>query len=320
MFFFNRHRRADRQFPQLSVKRANELRAALREGFLAHGFELTFDGTIAQVTHQDDGRDLSLNTDDLVHAVEQDDSPKAAEKWAETFVRAVAAVDKTLNLDTSGIYRSVRVILLGDGAGAVDEAESAEVVRGIERSLLRPVAEGLNLCLMLDAGDAVAPADVSRVGEHDDLETLERAALNNLSAELAQLEVAIDYQTDDDNTTGCWLVRSTGPYLAGAPLLMDEFIVRHLPDLDTENGILFALPFPNVLLVREVGTGQELAQALNILAAGAMIIAEHAKARDLISARVYLHHLGLIEAVSTVADDGSYVIDPNSYLLGRLHS
>lgn len=320
MFFFARRRsKPDTQFPSLSRARADELRRVLREGFAARGFDIDFDGDILHLTRRDDGTDLTLSTTDLIQALAEDESPDAVPTWATAFIKAVAAVDTTTHLDTSDTYRAVRLLLLGDGTGTgIDAAERKEILRGIERSRLRRVADGLNLCLMLDVEEAVTPANVERVVGLDDLETIERAALNNARTELSQLDVDVDYQTDDDNTTGCWLLRAPGPYLASAPLLMDEFITRYVPGIDTDEGVLFTLPFPNVLFVREVATGEELAQALHILAAGTMVISDLARPRDLISPRVYLWHAGLIEAVSTVADDGGYVIEPNSYLLDRL--
>lgn len=318
MGFFNRRQdKPDPHFPGLSRGRANELRRALRSGFTERGYDVAVSGDTVSITRQDHDADYTLDLGDLIHAVSRDDHADAVNRWTEAFIKAVVAVDTSAHFDTSNIYRGARVILLGDSA---DPHAPAGGRTGPGQAVLRPAATGLNVTLMLDTDEAVAPANVDQIARHDDLATIERAALNNLRVELDNLEVETAFQSDDDNVTGCWVLQAPGPYLAGAPLLMDEFIPRHLPDLDTDDGILFALPLPSVMFVREVGTGEDLAMAMQIIAEAVSLFSELAHTRDVLSPRVYLWHGGLIESVSSIAKDGGYVIEPNSYLLGRLHS
>lgn len=293
--------------PRLSAEKIFELHREITDGFDARGFDSTIRLNCVELVHRESGLSTTVDISELIDAVSRDDRPHAIAAWTQNFIRATTTVQAVVNPDTEAMYTFVRLILVGDSA---DET--------VESATLHHVADGLRACLVFDTGDAVIPVTVGTLTELDDLATIERAARNNLAQELRAESVECEYQRAAASAAGCWILRSDGPYLSAAPLLLQEVLGAHLPDLAMTDGVLFAVPLPNVLLVAPVTSGDELAETLHMLAAGALGFVEHAGAREFVSARVYHWLEGRIEAVSSVDDHQSYLIEPNQYLLHRL--
>lgn len=322
MVFFGRRRdQPDKQFPELSANRADQMRQKLHEEFDARDYDFSLDGDSLHFSRRGSDDVMSLSVEDLVAAIARDEDPDSVSAWTRNFVKAATAVDFADNPNTQNTYRAVRMLLLRP-----DDANP-----GVDRAKVRDVAPDLASCLVFDTGEAVTPAEVATVTKLDDLATIERAALGNLRRELAEADLEINYQTagpgegseeDEDHQLsvepGCWVVTAAGPYLSGAPLVLEDFLATRMPDLPTDAGILFGVPLPNFMLLREVTSGEDLAGAMHMIATGSLSLVQHTGGPGSISPRVYLWYGGLIEAVSSVAEDGSYLIEPNSYLMGRL--
>lgn len=307
-FFGRRRKRPDKQFPELSSVRADQMRHQLRADFAARDYDCTIDGYEVRLSRRGSAEITSLNVADLVEAIARDDDPDSVTAWTRNFVKAAMAVDFADNPDTQDTYRAVRMLLL----------RSNDEQPGVGRATVREVTEDLSACLVFDTGEAVTPANVATVTKLDDLATIERAALGNLRRELNAAELDMSYHSDDEAQAGCWVISARGPYLAGAPLILADFLADRMPELSVEDGVLFGIPLPNILLMREVTHGEDLAGALHMIATGTLGLAEHADMVGTISPRVYLWYGGLLEPVSSVTDDGGYLIEPNSYLMGRL--
>lgn len=319
--FGRRRKRPDKQFPELSTLRADQMRQQLRHGFDARDYDFDLDGYELHLYRRGTDDVTSLSVEDLVHAIARDDDAESVTAWTHNFVKAVTAVDFADNPDTEEMYQAVRLLLLRiDDPDGPDGPEGPSVAQpGVEKSMVRRVTDDLAACLVFDTGEAVTPADIETVTQLDDLATIERAALGNLRRELKATPMEMTFQSVEEHA-GCWVLTGKGPYLAGAPLLLEDFLADRMPQVPTDAGVLFALPLPNFLLLREVTEGEDLAGALHMIATGALGLVEHANPAGSISPRVYLWYGGIIVPVSSVTEEGTYLIEPNSYLMGRLQA
>lgn len=318
--------RTDDQFPALDRRRADELRRELQEGFAGHGFDVRLSGTTLVLSRETPEDKIVLPLDDLVRGIAADEAPHAVAAWTESFITATLAVDLAANLDTPGVYRSLRLVLMpaqpggpGDHEGAA-YPEQEEEIRVIEDASVGHFTTDLLTCLVLDMGAAATPARMEDLAQIDDVDTLVRAARRNLREELRNLEVEVAYQNIDDEVEGAgvWVIRGNSFYLSAAPLLLDDFVDMHVPQVNAEAGLLFAVPLPNFLLVREVTEGEDLAHGLHMMASGAVSLAAGAGAEASVSPRVHLWQEGHVETISEVTDGDGFVIQPNSYLMRRL--
>lgn len=333
--------RSDEHLPGLDRRRADELRRELREGFAGHGYRAEIFGATlvlrredpAAAEPEDTGVDVSpeensivLSLGELARGIAADSDPRAVAAWTDSFIRATLAVDTAAHLGTSGIYRALRLVLMpaqpggpGDHEGAA-YPEQEEEIRVIRDATVAHFTTDLVTCLVLDAGVAVTPTRVAELEEVDDLDTLVRAARRNLSEELKHLDVDVVYQSldEEEGGGGVWVVRGNSFYLSSAPLLLPEFLAEHLPELDPEDGVLFAVPLPNFLLLREVTEGEDLAEGLHLMASGALSLSASSDVEVAVSPRVHLWWEGMVETVSEPAGEDGFLIQPNSYLMRRL--
>lgn len=319
-------KRTDAQFPGLDRRRADELRRELQEGFVGHGFDVELSGMTLVLSRETPEDKIVLPLDDLVRGIAADDAPHAVAAWTDSFIKATLAVDIAANLDTSGVYRSLRLVLMpaqpggpGDHEGAA-YPEQEEEIRVIEDASIGHFTADLLTCLVLDMGAAATPARMEELAQIDDVDTLVRAARRNLRDELRSLEVEVAYQNIDDEVEGAgvWVIRGNSFYLSAAPLLLEDFVHRHVPQVNAEAGLLFAVPLPNFLLVREVTEGEDLAHGLHMMASGAVSLAAGAGADAAVSPRVHLWREGHVETISEITDGDGFLIQPNSYLMRRL--
>lgn len=275
----------------------------LQKQFTAHGYKVRLVGDELYVYHGE-GEPLIVRTTELVEMVAKDMGPGDVEKWVTALIQAIDAAEATADLDTSSTYRALRLVLQGADDISFDSVDTAP--------------EGLEECFLLDTGEAVTPGKLDELLAYDDLETLRRAALTNLRQEIAHLDAETEFRLDDDNQAGAWLIRSRSPYIAGAPLVMEDFLKRFFPDINPADGVLFALPVTNLMLLREVGYGEELARAMQILAAVNYVVTSHLRASMIISPRIYLWRDGIIEAISDAGGEDGFIIEPTPYLLDRI--
>lgn len=325
----------DRHLPGLSVARAEAVRQELAHEFEARGFEVRFDRADVILTKpgKPAGPELILDLTPLAEGLRADSSPQAVASWAAQFVNAAFAVNTVPDLSTAEIYQMLRLVLLpalpADGRPPLadheyipDEDDAADA-RLIRQASYQHFSDDLLACFVYDTGVAITPADTEHLAEIDDIHTLARIGRKHLAAELSAADVTANYHQAMHGLQGggCWVLTSDSPYLSAAPLVMEEFLLHHLPELNTDDGVLFAVPQPDFLLVAEVATGPELGQDLHVLAAAAVGLASTDSTDITLSPRLHLWHGGHVETVSEIIEEeASFVITPGDYLTERLRA
>lgn len=323
----------DEQMGGLSLARADELRRRLTADFTELGYDVSFEPST--VVLRRDGAATVVDLDPLIDGLRGDSSPHAVAAWTESFVTAAAAIADVGNLPTAEIYRSLRTVLMprlpedgrppfADHEYIVDPTD-IEDSRIIGESAVGPIGDDLLECFAFDVGDTVVPVNAASLAGADDVATLRRAARANLRRELEETDVDVDYHSvvGEDFTAGAWALTSPSFYLASAPLVFGEFLDQRLPQVDPSEGVLFAVPTPTMLLVRDVSEGEDLAHGLHIMAAGAAAIALGLTtgAHDteaVVSPRVHLWRDGQVVTVSDIDEEGNYLVTPDDYLLSRM--
>ncbi len=325
--------RQDEQMNGLSFARADEVRRRLTADFGALGYDVSFEPS-AVVLHRD-GDATVLDLDPLIDGLRGDSSPQAVATWTESFVTAARAVADVRNLSTAEIYRNLRTVLMprlpedgrphfADHEYVVDPTD-VEDARIIGESAIGSVGTDLLECFAFDAGETVVPVNAACLTDVDDVATLRRAGRANLQRELEATEVDVDYHSvvTEDFTAGAWALTSPSFYLSSAPLVFEKFLDQRLPQVDPGEGVLFAVPTPTMLLVRDVSEGEDLTHGLHVLAAGAAalalgVVTGRDRNEAMVSPRVHLWRDGHVVTVSDIDDEGNYLITPDDYLLGRM--
>ena len=327
----------DEQMAGLSTSRANEVRRRLTAGFGALGYDVSFEPSTVVLRRDGEEKAMVLDLDPLIDGLREDSSPQAVSTWTESFVTAAAAIADSSQLSTAEIYRSIRTVIMpalgedgrppfADHEYVVDPAD-VEDARIIRESSFASLGNDLLVCFALDVGEAVVPVRAVSLAETDDVETLRRAGQANLLRELESAEVDVDFHSvaGEDFAAGAWAMTSPSFYLTSAPLVLDTFLAQHLPQVKASEGVLFAVPTPSMLLVREVTEGEDLAHGLHVMAAGAAALAIGLAAGEpmndaMVSPRVHVWRDGHVVTVSDIDEEGNYLVTPDDYLLERLQA
>lgn len=301
-----------RLFDQLTAAQERTMLRDVRRLFSRQGMTALIDGTSVVLTPAS-GEELRLDLDILANAIALDGENPDIYNHVDRFVRAVLFVDDIEHMDTQGTYESLRLILVAQPAD-----EDTEVGRMLAKSTLRPFGKDMATCLAYAGHDVISPAPVDRLERIDDLSTIEHAALVNLREHLLLSDIRITFHGADggDEPPGCWVLSSDDACLSGTPLVMEDFLATRMPQINPDEGVLFAVPRPGYLLLNEVGHGPELISTLHVLAAGAAGLADSDE-EFAISPRIHLWKDGMVETISELSEDG-YVIEPNGYLMTRL--
>ncbi len=307
---FDPWRRPDRQFPQLSQRRADQLRHELLDTVDARGGRLEVEGTSVRIVRENEPP-LTADLAPLVDSLAVDDSPHAVTAHVETFLRAVMAERDPGRMSTGDIYAALRVRL-------VPILGLTEGQRGVvTRTKVTDFTVDTAGCAVLDTGHGVQPAELARLAGHDDVATLAAAGLRNLGGELARAQVRVDLHDLNHRRTGeyLWTLSSDNPYLGSAPLLLDELLPHWLPDLHPADGVLFAMPSTTLLLARPLTRGPDLVAGIELAAQSAR---EGWMAGDQpLSPLLHVWRGGAVETVTRVGDDHRLRITPPVWLLRR---
>ncbi|MDR7328936.1 hypothetical protein [Corynebacterium guangdongense] len=327
--------RQDEQMAGLSFARADEVRRKLTADFTALGYDVSFEPSA--VVLRRDGDATVLDLDPLIDGLRGDSSPQAVATWTESFVTVATAVADVRNLSTAEIYRNLRTVLMprlpadgrphfADHEYVVDPTD-VEDARIIGEAAVAAVGADLLECFAFEVGEAVVPVNAASLADADadDAATLRRAGRANLQRALEATEIDVDYHSvvGEDFTAGAWALTSPSFYLSSAPLVFEKFLDQRLPQVDPSEGVLFAVPTPTMLLVRDVSEGEDLAHGLHVMAAGAAAIAlgvdsGRRQPEAMVSPRVHLWRDGHVITVSDIDDEGNYLVTPDDYLIGRM--
>lgn len=135
---------------------------------------------------------------------------------------------------------------------------------GLGFDYAQPFADGIVEVLTLDLPDAVVTLPDARVaGLGRYVPSLQALARRNLARLLATTEVDVEHLTAGSST--CVLVHGDSPYIASFARFLDEAVRLWLPDADTTNGTVFAVPHRDAIVLQTCGTGADTRAALDLV-------------------------------------------------------
>jgi hypothetical protein len=291
----------DPHLPRLTTDQADRLRELCRAYFTAQGFAATVGGDAVSIPGQQRGLPLT----NLSHFC-RSTAPGQWPDLIEGHFSALLAVAP----DTGGddeLLRGVRLRLLPD------DFLPAEAVH--QFTYLRPVAEGLQEALQLDAPDTVrtlSDADIAPVG----LDRLREAGRANLVAEPVEHHVV-------DRPGGLRIHTADGSsmFVASKALVLDdlarEATGRPLPP----EGALLTVPGRHVIAYHPIADHRAV-DAINDLAAFGM--GAYGDGPGQLSPRLYWWHAGALTSLTVIDHESrEFSVRPPAELmdiLRRLHS
>ncbi len=125
-------------------------------------------------------------------------------------------------------------------------------------------ADHVDEVLTLDLPTAVVTLPDSRVDETGRrLSSLVDRGRTNL---LHQLETSpVDVERVGDGPRSAWTVTGPSPYTASFARFLNDAVYRWLPDADTHNGIVFAMPHRHALVIQTCATASQARDALEFV-------------------------------------------------------
>jgi hypothetical protein len=306
---FRDRNRPDHIFPGLTRGRAGELRTELRRGLAEKGATVRFDGRHAIIDHPRRGR-ITVTMENLIGDVAASQHPKAPRTMARAFVSAVLDGEHAEDLGTADLYAGLRLRLAPVAGLVADEAEI------ISSATLHGFTDDTVVTLVLDTEQSIQTMPLERLRDVDDLDTLVRAARNNLREELlGTLPDTLTHPGSEIRPGAHFRSFESGSYyVASAPILLEEVMRAWAPDLDQSRGILFAVPTRHILLAREITTGEDLLEGLGRLAPVAAQIASDSS--HSVSPLLHMWHEGEVTTLSSFDPEaGQLQITPTPYLM-----
>jgi len=304
--------RPDLHFPGLTRGQAGELRSALRRTLAEKGATVRYDGRHAVIQHPRHGR-FTVNLENLIGDVAASQHPKAARSMARAFASSVLDAEHSETLSTADLYARLR-LRVAPTTHLVPEEEEV-----ITAATLHGFTQDTAVTLVLDTERSIQTMPLDRLRRHDDLDTLVRAARNNLRSELLDLTVHAQVHPGSEEHPGARFrsFESGSYYTASAAILLAEILPAWAPDLDFSRGVLFAMPTRHILLVREVTTGEDLLEGLGRLAPVAAQVAVDGS--HSVSPLLHLWHDGEITTLTSFNQEARELrITPTPYLLGLM--
>ncbi len=301
--------RPDLHFPGLTKGQAGELRSALRRALAEKGATVRYDGRHAVIEHSRHGR-VTVNLEKLISDVAASQHPKAARSMARAFISSVLDSEDTETLGTADLYAGLRLRVAPTTHLVPEEQEV------ISAATLYGFTQDTAVTLVFDTELSIQTMPLERLSPHDDLDTLARAARNNLRTELLNLNVHAQLHPGSEDRPGARFrsFESGSYYTASAAILLAEILPVWAPDLDLSRGVLFAMPTRHILLVREVTTGEDLLEGLGRLAPVAAQVAVDGS--HTISPLLHLWHNGEITTLTSFDQEARELkITPTPYLL-----
>lgn len=115
---------------------------------------------------------------------------------------------------------------------------------------------------------------------------------------------------------GCTAVIGDSPYTASAARFLSEAMLRWLPDADTGNGVVFALPNRHTILLQPCSSAAETRAALEVVPAEAQ--RWHAAGPGPLSKHVYHWYHREVSVLTAEQPDGSLAVETTPLLEGIL--
>lgn len=306
---FRQRKRPDHHFPGLTRGKAGELRTELRRALAEKGATVRFDGRHAIIQHPRRGR-VTINLANLIGDVAASEHPRAARTMARAFVTAVLGDEHAEDLGVAELYAGLRLRLAPTRNLVPEEADI------VASATLHGFTADTAVTLVLDTERSIQTMPLARLREVDSLDTLVRAARNNLREELLGARVHTQTHPGSEDRPGARFrsFESGSYYVASAPILLEEILRAWAPDLDPSRGVLFAMPSRHTLLLREISTGEDLLQGLGRMAPVAAQLA--AAGAHAVSPLLHMWREGEVTTLSSFDPQaGELKITPTPYLM-----
>lgn len=149
----------------------------------------------------------------------------------------------------------------------------------------------------------------------DDIQTIVEIARKNLFRALDNAQVDVQRRRSGPGGEYAYVLRCSSPHWSSMPLFLDWCVQRFIPGEEFNAGILFAVPQPDMVLIRPVTYGNDLAEGMATMAGAALTL--FAADKRGISPRLHVSVGGEIHAISDVTDN-SYLLYPTDYLVERI--
>lgn len=301
--------RPDALFPGLSRGSAGELRSELRRTLAEKGATVRFEGPHAIIDRPRRGR-VSVNLANLIADVATSQHPKAARTLSRAFVSTVLDGEHVDDFGTADFYAGLHLRIAPTENLVPEEADI------IDSATLHAFTEDTVVTLVLDTEQSIQTMPLERLRDVDDLDTLVRAARNNLREELLGATVRAQSHFGSEIRPGARFrsFESGSYYVASAPILLEEVLHAWAPDLDQSRGVLFAMPTRHILLAREISTGEDLLEGLGRLAPVAAQIALDGS--HTVSPLLHMWHEGEVTTLSSFDPQAKQLkITPTPYLM-----
>lgn len=311
---FRDRNRPDLHFPGLTRGQAGELRAALRRTLAEKGATVRYDGLHAIIDHPRQGR-VTVNLENLIGDVAASQHPKAPRSMARAFVSSILDGEPTDTWTTADLYAGLRLRIAPTSHLVPEERDI------ITSATLEEFTVDTVVTLVLDTERTIQTMPIDRLREHDDVDTLVRAARNNLWKELHDANVRTHLHPASEDHPGARFrsFESGSYYTATAPVLFPRILEAWAPDLDHSRGVLFAMPTRHILLVREITTGEDLLEGLGRLApVAAQLALDGAHA---VSPLLHMWHNGEVTTLTSFDQQARELkIIPTTYLVELMAS
>ncbi|MDO5668568.1 MAG: hypothetical protein Q4G50_01045 [Corynebacterium sp.] len=306
---FRDRNRPDLHFPGLTRGQAGELRAALRRTLAEKGATVRFDSRHAIIDHPRQGR-VAVNLENLIRDVGASQHPKAPRSMARAFLSSVLDSEPSHEWTTADLYAGLRLRIAATTHLVPEEQDI------VTAATLRGFTDDTAVTLVLDTERTIQTMPLDRLRDHDDVDTLVRAARNNLRTELLDADVHTHIHPASEDHPGAHFrsFESGSYYTATAPVLFPDILEAWAPELDHSRGILFAMPTRHILLVREITTGEDLLEGLGRLApVAAQLAVDGAHA---VSPLLHMWHEGEVTTLTSFDQEARELkITPTPYLL-----
>lgn len=314
----------DTMYPHLSRDRADTLREEVMRSLHEHGFDTTWrsDGYIS-ATHPGEHADRVIGLDNLSLQIAQTDADdRGIVDQVNDFITKMLRRTEPDQLSEADFLRMLKVRLVNrDALSLGDEADYTTTTRRFTDDLL--------LSLVSDTPDTIvtlpdSSLDNRGVGDADgritdrDIEELWHVGYRNLWQELVDADVDVSPVQGAEPGARFWVLESPSFFLSSAPLFLDELLAGWIPTLDTSRGVIVAVPHRHLMLVREVSTGRDLLDGINIMTSVA--VTQFSENPGPVSPTLHLFRDGadvLPFTEITTNEDGQRVIQvyPDDYLM-----
>lgn len=155
----------------------------------------------------------------------------------------------------------------------------------------------------------------------DDLQITNYSPPQNAAPQVRTVGSMPDGTPIDPSSARCWFFESDSDLVGSIPIFLEDVMDEYLPHVDRNNGLIFAMPMPNIFIVREVTSGADLMNTVGLMVT--LAVEGFNQAIDGISPRLHLWHNGQIDTFTDIKwGEGTRQLEiqvaPTPYLMERI--